>query len=102
MRELKNLIERGTLTARSTVLTPQDLGLGREGGNTPLCDPAGWREALPPLPPEGLDLTGTLERIERHFIDQALKRSNANESQAARLLKLNHHTFRYRHRKLFR
>jgi DNA-binding NtrC family response regulator len=47
-----------------------------------------------------MDLLGTLEQIERHFVLQALQHSQNNESQAARLLKLNHHTFRYRHRKL--
>jgi transcriptional regulator with GAF, ATPase, and Fis domain len=47
-----------------------------------------------------MNLPKTLEQIERHFILQALQRSQNNESQAARLLELNHHTFRYRHRKL--
>jgi transcriptional regulator with PAS, ATPase and Fis domain len=98
VRELKNLIERAVLTGRHDELTPLDLGLtpNRETG----CDPETWFQNLPALPTEGIDLTQTLEQIERHFIGQALQLSGGNESQAARLLGLNHHTFRYRHRKL--
>jgi DNA-binding NtrC family response regulator len=98
VRELKNLIERAVLTARQSELTPPDLGLDNRRNTA--CDPDDWLQILPTLPPTGMDLSQTLERIERHFIDQALQLSGANESQAARLLGLNHHTFRYRHRKL--
>jgi len=98
VRELKNLIERATLTSRNEKLTSRDLGLKDRIENTP--DPASWLQRLPDLPPTGLDLPQTMEQIERHFIHEALKLSRSNESQAARLLGLNHHTFRYRHRKL--
>jgi DNA-binding NtrC family response regulator len=98
VRELKNLIERAVLTGRHDELTPLDMSLtpNRETG----CDPETWFQNLPSLPSEGIDLSLTLEQIERHFIGQALQLSGGNESQAARLLGLNHHTFRYRHRKL--
>ncbi len=98
VRELKNLIERATLTSRNEKLTSHDLGLEGRLENTQ--DPASWLQRLPDLPPTGLDLPQTMEQIERHFIHEALKLSRSNESQAARLLGLNHHTFRYRHRKL--
>ena len=97
VRELKNLIERAALTGRHETLTSRDLGL--ESGRPPACDPSDWLAALPDLPPEGLNLPRILEQVERHFLDRALDRSGGNESQAARLLGLNHHTFRYRHRK---
>jgi transcriptional regulator with PAS, ATPase and Fis domain len=98
VRELKNLIERAVLTGRHGELTPHDLGLtsSRENGG----DPEIWFQNLPTLPTAGIDLPLILEQLERHFIEQALQRSGGNESQAARLLGLNHHTFRYRHRKL--
>jgi DNA-binding protein Fis len=35
------------------------------------------------------------------YIEGALKIANGNESKAAKLLKINHHTFRYRRKKLF-
>lgn len=98
VRELKNLIERAVLTGRQEELTPHDLGL--TAACETKCDPETWFQNLPALPTDGIDLSRTLERIERHFIGQALQRSGGNESQAARLLGLNHHTFRYRHRKL--
>jgi len=98
VRELKNLIERAVLTGRHDELTPGDLGL--TASRETVCDPGTWFQILPTLPSEGIDLSNTLEQIERHFISQALQFSGGNESQAARLLGLNHHTFRYRHRKL--
>nr|MBL0715013.1 sigma-54-dependent Fis family transcriptional regulator [Desulfobacterales bacterium] len=99
VRELKNLIERAALTSRHEELAAADLGLEEENASTP-CDPETWLQILPSLPPTGMDLQKTLAQIESHFFNQALKLSRANESQAARLLGLNHHTFRYRHRKL--
>jgi DNA-binding NtrC family response regulator len=99
VRELKNLIEKATLTGRQQEVTPKDLGLENTSDST-TCDPDTWLEILPSLSPSGMDLKKTLEQIEKHFFDQALQCSQANESQAARLLGLNHHTFRYRHRKL--
>jgi DNA-binding NtrC family response regulator len=99
VRELKNLIEKATLTGRRPELTPQDLGL-ENATDSAACDPQTWLQGLPSLPPTGMDFQKTLEQIERHFFEQALQLSQANESQAARLLGLNHHTFRYRHRKL--
>ena len=37
---------------------------------------------------------------QRQYIDQAFEKAHGNESLAARLLGLNHHTYRYRRRKL--
>jgi len=38
--------------------------------------------------------------LEKHYIEEALKIAGDNESKAARLLNINHHTFRYRRKKL--
>ncbi|MGD9290986.1 MAG: helix-turn-helix domain-containing protein [Desulfobacterales bacterium] len=38
--------------------------------------------------------------MEKHYIEEALKLARGNESKAAKLLKINHHTFRYRKKKL--
>jgi transcriptional regulator with PAS, ATPase and Fis domain len=38
--------------------------------------------------------------LEKHYIEEALKVSRGNESKAAKLLNINHHTFRYRKKKL--
>jgi DNA-binding NtrC family response regulator len=99
VRELRNVVERAVLLARTDRIGPQDLDLN------PACaspasekTPGGQRFA--PLPPEGLDLPAAMSAMERFYFDQALRRAGGNESQAARLLGLNHHTFRYRHKKL--
>jgi transcriptional regulator with GAF, ATPase, and Fis domain len=52
------------------------------------------------MPPEGLDLRTAQDAMERHYLAEALARAGGNESRAAGLLRLNHHTFRYRARKL--
>jgi DNA-binding NtrC family response regulator len=99
VRELRNAIEQGVLLSKGTELTLQDLSLGmvRKGQKS------GEESAayLSPLPlPDGIDLTSLLESIEKRYFEQALKHARNNETKAAQLLHLNHHTFRYRKRKL--
>jgi DNA-binding protein Fis len=38
--------------------------------------------------------------METHYIEAAMKMAGGNESRAAGLLGLNHHTFRYRRKKI--
>jgi DNA-binding NtrC family response regulator len=99
VRELKNLIERAVLTGKGPELVPADLEIE---SSAPSKRQASVRDAagLPPLPPEGIDLDAQLQAFEKHFIEQALKIAKGNESKAAKLLKINHHTFRYRKKKL--
>jgi DNA-binding NtrC family response regulator len=99
VRELKNLVERGALLGKGTELTLRELGVeisgAAENGNKDKD-----RTPFPAFPPEGIDLVLVQEAMEKHFIEEALKRAGGNESQAAKLLNLNHHTFRYRRKKL--
>jgi two-component system response regulator AtoC len=97
VRELKNCIERGVLTCRGDEIDTGDLGLemiaasgSRDGG---LLD-------LPPVTPEGIDYPQLKNSFERFYIEEALKLADGNESKAARLLGINHHTFRYQKKKL--
>ena len=100
VRELKNLMEAAVLVGRGPELSAANLGL--EAGPRQLHpEPAQNGISLPPLPPEGIDLTARLQFIEKHYMEAVLAAAEGNESQAARLLNLNHHTFRYRRRKLF-
>jgi len=98
VRELRNLIERGVLTGQGPVLRPRDLGIEKtmdgeasEQEKVPL--------GFPPLPPAGIDISSVQESLERFYIKEALKNAGGNERRAARLLNLNHHTFRYRRKK---
>lgn len=99
VRELRNIIERTVLTTSADVLSENDLGLATSGGSSH----AGmWkiRETLPEVTEEGVDLSLIQESVERNYIETALRMAGGNESQAARLLNMNHHTFRYRRKKL--
>jgi len=94
VRELKNVIERGALTTAGPTLTPADLGL--EASSEPSESGA---MGFPPMPPDGLDLAALTRSMEKYYIDAAMKIAGGNESRAAGLLGLNHHTFRYRRKK---
>ena len=99
VRELKNLIEGSVLIGKGEQLTPQQLGLEAPGRHAepPAAD---FESGALTIPPEGLNLDEKLQAFEKHYIETALKIAKGNESKAARLLKMNHHTFRYRRKKL--
>lgn len=93
VRELRNVIERAVLLGERDCIAVADLDLPGSPAARPATTP------FPPLPPEGIDLTALETTFERFYIDQALAMAKGNESRAARLLNLNHHTFRYRRKK---
>jgi len=99
VRELKNVMERGVLVGKGPELTPRDLGLAEAvpSGRYPFTRPEMFFELLTD---EGVDFIRIQESVERHYIREALRIAGGNESKAARLLNLNHHTFRYRKKKL--
>ncbi len=90
VRELKNTIERAALVCRGLEIESEDLGLG----------PPAEGEPMPPLTAAGVDLRLLTDALERRYINEALRLSQGNESQAARLLGMNHSTFRYRKKKV--
>jgi DNA-binding NtrC family response regulator len=93
VRELKNIMERGVLVARGTTLTPEDLGLSKK-------EPEDFnsRTMFASLTTDGIDLPVLKQEMEKFYINEAFTLAGGNESQAAKLLNINHHTFRY-HRK---
>ena len=92
VRELENLIER--VVAFST------------GGQVTDADMRGWlhRTVSPQqqggvptdLPEDGLDLEGMINGLERDLLLKALERTQWVKKKAARLLRLNTRSFRYR------
>jgi DNA-binding NtrC family response regulator len=100
VRELKNIIERGVLVGEGPELLLQDLGLIHKSEIGAIVQKEGDEPVYPPLPSEGFDLTSAQESMEKFYINAALKLADGNESKAARLLNMNHHTFRYRKKKL--
>jgi len=99
VRELKNLIEKGVLLGKRPILEAEDLGLVKKfGSDTP--KKATDEIIFPPLPIQGIDLASTQESLEKYYIEEAFRMAEGNETKAARLLNMNHHTFRYRRKKL--
>jgi DNA-binding NtrC family response regulator len=88
VRELENIIERAVALSTGTVLDSQDIRLD---------------QTLPAGAPASGGITGafipegqTLEQFEDAIIQEAMRRSNGNKSQAARLLGLSRNALRYR------
>ncbi len=100
VRELKNLIEAAVLTGKGPQLTLKDLDIENKMQAANLQPEAAPDIRFRLIPAEGMDLDAELHAFEKFYIQEALKIANGNESKAARMLNINHHTFRYRHRKL--
>jgi two-component system, NtrC family, response regulator AtoC len=88
VRELENIIERGVALSTGTVLDAADIRLD----HTPPGGAATGAGSTGKFIPEGQ----TLEQFEDELIQEALRRSNGNKSQAARLLGLSRNALRYR------
>ena len=99
VRELRNLVERGALISRGPQLTLGDVGLsGKEGANGSRGEEIA--PGFPPIPSGGIDLPEMIAAMERHYYEEALARMEGNETRAASLLGIPHHTFRYQRRKM--
>lgn len=99
VRELKNLIERAVLIGGGQKITVENLGL-EEIDKTGKLEREVKRTEFPPLPPTGIDFSSVEKALEKFYIEEAFKIAGGNESEAARLLNMNHHTYRYRRKKL--
>lgn len=96
IRELKNLIERAVLVGIGPKITVQDFGLEE----IDKVDREEEKIEFQPIPPTGIDIASLEKNLEKFYIEEAFKMAHGNESEAARLLKMNHHTYRYRRKKL--
>jgi two-component system, NtrC family, response regulator AtoC len=84
VRELENVIERSIVLSSAKVLDADDIRLDTGGRSR--------SAALNGFLPEGV----SLEEYEQNLIREALRRSNGNKSQAARMLGLTRNALRYR------
>ena len=92
VRELENLIERVVAFATRIPVTDTDI---REWLHRAVS-PQDSQGVLTDLPDEGLDLEAVINGIEKGLLVKALERSKWVKKKAARLLKLNTRSFRYR------
>ena len=88
VRELRNIIEQSVLLVENDLIEPRHVALNH------LLEPKKETggEGRTTLPGEGVKL----EELERDLVEQALKRTKWNITQAARLLGLSRDTLRYR------
>ena len=103
VRELENLIERAVALCEGERITPVDF---LDSATQDHAHAAGSRASdsgaaslpfpLPPIPEEGLDLERLVTGVERHFIEEALRLSEGNKTQASSYLGLSFRAFRYR------
>jgi len=105
VRELKNIIERASLIAQSDGLTREDLGIfpksdSPKSDNMEKPEPDSFKDNAFHIPDLGINIGELLESIEKKYMEHALRLTKGNESKAARLLEMNHHTFRYKWKKL--
>ena len=84
VRELENIIERAMVLARSDSIGVDDVHLDHARVGAPSGDAV--------FLPDGM----TLEQYEQQLIREALRRTDDNKSQAARLLGLTRNALRYR------
>jgi PAS domain S-box-containing protein len=92
VRELRNAIERAMILEESSLITPPSLpiAISRPDGDAP------HDVAVPTaVPSDGL----SLEDNERSLLVRALEKTNGNQTQAARLLRVTRDTLRYKMKK---
>jgi len=84
VRQLENTVERAIiLSAERAVLFPEDFSLPKTTQALKLV------ESTPPpvaVPENGMDLQMTVQKLEKTLIEQALRRTGGNKSQAADIL----------------
>lgn len=91
VRELENLIERVVAFSSGTSVTDADVRGWLHRSVTP------QQPGMPTdLPDDGLDLEALINGIEKDLLVKALERAKWVKKKAARLLKLNTRSFRYR------
>lgn len=93
VRELRNAIERAMILEESSLITPPSLpiAISRPDGDG-LHETA---EAVAGMPVDGM----SLEDNERSLLVRALEKTNGNQTQAARLLRVTRDTLRYKMKK---
>ena len=79
VRELENVIERAALLAKGSWITPHDLPSGL---TQPREVPSGF------APEDGLSIKKASKKLEQHLIQKALKITNGNRTQAAKILEI--------------
>lgn len=94
VRELENIVERSVALETGNIILPESLVMSDKG------DPDS--ESVPDVDfgEEGISLNDEMKRIEKLFIEKALKKANYSKTKAARYLNVSYDSFLYRLEKL--
>jgi len=92
VRELRNAIERAMILEESALITPPSLPIAI---SRPEAGPALVVPITAEIPSDGL----SLEDNEKNLLFRALEKTNGNQTQAARLLRITRDTLRYKMKK---
>ncbi len=95
VRELRNAVERAMILEESAFITPPSLPLSIGHGATAVSAVPAAPRTVSEFPDEGL----SLEDNERNLLARALEKTNGNQTQAARLLRITRDTLRYKMKK---
>jgi PAS domain S-box-containing protein len=90
VRELRNAIERAMILEESALIAPASLPIAISRPDTAVA-----ADPVPTIPNDGL----SLEDNERSLLARALEKTNGNQTQAARLLRITRDTLRYKMKK---
>ena len=96
VRELENIIERAVALEDGSSIKMLSLPPGLREVSADVS----FSEAGFDLPPDGINLEGVVNQLERRLIQQALKRTGGRKKDAAGLLGITFRSFRYRLEKL--
>jgi two-component system, NtrC family, response regulator PilR len=88
VRELENAMERAYILETSKELTASFLPNGH-------AVTGGSFKVVADLPAEGLDLEAYVEKVQKDFLEEALRRSNGVQVKAAQLLRMSYRSFRH-------
>jgi two-component system response regulator PilR (NtrC family) len=99
VRELENIIERGVAMESSNIILPESLTLATHRREIARRQAEPVTSELDEAMVFDLGLEEVLARQEKHFIEQALARTNNSKMQAAELLKMSFRSLRYKIKK---
>ncbi len=88
IRELENIVHHSIVLSRNDLITSDDLPLGLKTQSSEKNMEACFKE--------GTTLTERVELLEKTMVDEALKKTNGNQSAAAKLLGISERNLRYR------
>lgn len=89
VRELHNMVEWLTITCRGEIIRPEDLPVSVRGERSPQAGPPNEKPSL-------LAFGLSFQEMEKRMLEEALRKSSGNVSEASRLLKMTRNTLRYR------